>query len=341
VKLDLPLSVGGADAAEAARRLAEAGVDGAYAFEGPNDVFVPLARAAGAAPIDLYSNIAVSFPRSPVHLAHTAWDLAHLSGGRFLLGLGSQVRAHVERRFGAEFAHPARRMAEQVDAVRAIFRAWQDGTPLDHRGEFWQLDLMPPLFRPNPLPSGPPPVLVAAVGPRMTEVAAAHADGVLLHPFTADRYVHDHTVPVLDAALAAAGRRRDGFVVVGGAIAALSGAGCDQQTADDAARGLVASYGSTPAYRPVLDAVGHGELQPELRTLTPAGRWAEMGGLVDDAVLASIVLRGTAEEVATQLLERYAGVADRVGVTLPHAVDLADVAALADAVAAAVAARGV
>ncbi len=331
MKLDVPLSVGGHDAADAARALAEAGIDGTYTFEGPNDVFVPLARAAGAAPIDLYSNIAVSFPRSPTHLAHTAWDLQRLSGGRFLLGLGSQVRAHVERRYGAQFAHPAARMADQVRAIRAIFAAWQDGQPLHHDGEFWQLSMMPPLFNPGPLRSGPPPVLVAAVGPLMTRVAIADADGVLLHPFTSDRYVAATTGPAVEAALTGAAKPRGAVTVVGGAIAAIAGTAADQATADDAARNLVAFYGSTPAYRPVLDAEGHGELQPELRDLTRAGRWGDLAAAVDDDVLASIVVRGTPEQVARQLRARYDGLADRVGITIPHPIDLADVAALATA----------
>lgn len=310
MKLDVPLHDVSA-AADDARALAEVGVSGAFTFEGPNDVFVPLARAAGAAEIDLYSNIAVSFPRSPVHLAHTAWELARLNHGRFLLGLGSQVRSHVERRYGAAFAHPARRMADQVDAVHAVFDSWQEGAPLAHRGEFWQLDLMPPLFRPPPLDTGPPPVLVAAVGPRMTRVAVEHADGILLHPFTTDAYVASVSGPQLANAAA-------GFVVVGGAIVAMADNPDDQERADDAARALVAFYGSTPAYRPVLDSVDHGELQPELRTLTAANRWSEMAALVDDSALASIVVRGDPASVATGLHRRYGPLASRVAVTLPH-----------------------
>jgi probable F420-dependent oxidoreductase len=331
MKLDLPLSTGGPDAADAARLLADAGIDGTYTFEGPTDVFIPLARAAGAAPIDLYSNIAVSFPRSPVQLAHTAWDLQRLNNGRFLLGLGSQVRAHVERRYGAQFDHPAARMADQVAAIKAIFASWQDGTPLHHDGRFWKLNLMPPLFNPGPLPSGPPPILVAAVGPRMTAVGIGEADGVLLHPFTADPFVHDQTRPAIEHALQQSNRDRGDVTVIGGAIVALAGEGADQKTADDATRALVAFYGSTPAYRPVLDAVGHGDLQPELRTLTKEGRWAEMSSVVDDDVLSAIVIRGTATEVAAQLHHRYDGVADRVGMTLPHVVDPSDLAALAAA----------
>ena len=316
--LDVPLHV--ADVAS----LVDAGVGGAFAFEGPGDVFVPLARAAGA-PIDLYSNIAVSFPRSPTHLAYTAWDLQRLSNGRFMLGLGSQVRAHVERRFGAAFDRPAARMADQVDAIRAAFRSWQDGERFEHHGEFWDLDLMPPLFNPGPLPHGPPPILVAAVGPQMTRVAARHADGILLHPFTSTRFVHEQTLPPLADV-------RAGFLIVGGAIVAVAGADEDQSVADEAARGLVAFYGSTPAYRPVLEAEGHGDIQPELRELTRQGRWAEMSALVDDTVLASIVLRGTPDEVASQVRTRYGDTVTRVAVTVPHPISTSTLADLAAAV---------
>lgn len=319
MKLDVPLHVFGGDPARGSRQLAEIGIDGAFAFEGPHDVFIPLTLAAGA-PLDLYSNIAVSFPRSPAHLAQVAWDLQHLSGGRFMLGLGSQVRAHVERRFGAAFDRPAARMADQVAAVRAIFDTWQHGTPLAHRGEFWQLDLMPPLFAPPPSPWGPPPVLVAAVGPHMTRAAARHADGILLHPFTSTRYVQQVTVPVLESALDDAGRQRSSFSVVGGAIVAMANDAADQGQADDAARALVAFYGSTPAYRPVLDIEGHGELQPVLRRLTGEGRWAEMAQLVDDEVLSTVVLRGDPTDIARQLLDRYGNLADRVAITIAHPV---------------------
>jgi len=321
MKLDVPLYVGGPDARASAVALAEAGASGCFTFEGPEDVFIPLARAAGAAQVDLYSNIAVSFPRSPVHLAHTAWDLSRLNGGRFLLGLGSQVRAHVERRYGSSFDRPAARMADQVDAVRAVFDCWQHGTPLAHDGPFWKLDLMPPLFRPQPLPDGVPPILVAAVGPLLTDVAVRHADGILLHPFTSTPYVHEHTAPRLAAAPA-------GFTVIGGAIVALAADELDQRVADDAARALIAFYGSTPAYRPVLDSVGHGELQPELRRLTREGRWDEMTSLVDDTVVSSVAVRGTPGEVAEQLLDRYDGIAGRVAVTLPHAPSMTLLAGL-------------
>ncbi len=327
MRLDLPLHTIGGDPAEAARILADLGVSGAYSFEGPNDVFVPLIRAAGA-DLDLYSNIAVSFPRSPMHLAHTAWDLARLTSGRFLLGLGSQVRPHIERRYGSVFDHPAARMADQVDAIKAIFARWQDGTPLNHRGRFWTIDLMPPLFDPGPLPWGPPPVLVAAVGPLMTAAAVAHADGILLHPFTTDAFVDQDSL----AQIAHAGPA-DGFAVIGSSIVALAGGSVSQHDADEAARGLVAFYGSTPAYRPVLEREGLGELQPLLRVMTKENRWEEMASVVTDDVLDLIVIRGQADEVAERLRRRFGDRVDRVGVTIPHHVDPAVITDLVRALA--------
>lgn len=324
LKLDLPLHTVAGEPAEAARVLAASGVSGAYSFEGPNDVFVPLIRAAGA-DIDLYSNIAVSFPRSPVHLAHMAWELQQLTGGRFMLGLGSQIKPHIERRYGAAFDRPAERMADQVDAIRAVFAAWQDGVALNHDGPFWKLDLMPPLFNPGPLEWGPPPILVAAVGPLMTAAAADHADGILLHPFSSERFVQERSIPQIVACAP-----RDDFVVIGGAIAAIGSDWVSQADADEAARGLVAFYGSTPAYRPVLDIEGHGELQPELRRLSKENRWDEMSRLIDDTVLDAVVVRGSATEVAAKLRARFDGVAQRVAVTVPHGLDPATIKELTD-----------
>jgi len=181
--------------------------------------------------------VAISFPRSPTHLAQTAWDLQRFSGGRFLLGLGSQVRAHVERRFGAAFEHPVDRMADQVRAIHALFRCWADGTALRHDGPYWKLDLMPPLFRPVPLDGPPPPVLVAAVGPRMTAMATELADGVILHPFTTSAHLHDTTMRAVHDGLAAAGRARRSFTVIAGAMVALGADGPQQRASFEAARG--------------------------------------------------------------------------------------------------------
>jgi probable F420-dependent oxidoreductase len=330
--LDAPLFIAGPDGAAAAPVLAEAGLDGAFAFEGPEDVFVPLARAAGAAELDLYSNVAIAFPRSPTHVAHTAWDLQRLSGGRFMLGLGSQVKAHVERRFGAAFDHPVDRMADFVGAVQDVMAAWRDGTKLEHQGPYWSLDLMPPMFRPAPLDGDPPPVHVAALGPRMTAMATAAADGVILHPFTTDRYLQDHSLAAIDAGLGAAARDRDRFTVIAGAIMAVGSDADEQKAAREGARANIAFYGSTPAYRGVLESVGRGELQPELRELTRNQGWDQLRGLVDDELVEQVAICGDPDEVADKLVARCNGGVDRVAMSFAYGVRIETVAALATAV---------
>src|SRR6478736_7234669 len=187
--LDVQLDGRPGQAAVRARELVDAGAAGLFTFEGPHDVFLPLAAAAAAGvETDLMTNVAIAMPRSPMHLAHAAWDLQLMSQGRFRLGLGSQVRPHIENRYGATWSPPAARMREIVLAVQAILAAWQDGTPLDFRGEHTRHTLMPPTFVPGPNPYGPPPVLLGALGPEMTRTAAGVADGLLVMPF----HSHNH-----------------------------------------------------------------------------------------------------------------------------------------------------
>lgn len=329
--IDTLLVASPAQATERARALAATGVDGLFTFEGPWDVFLPLVLAAEATDRFLYSNVAIAFPRSPMHLAVQANDLQTLSGGRFALGLGTQVRAHVERRYGATWGRPVAHLAEWVAAVRAIQDRWQHGTPLDFRGEWTEHTLLPPTFDPGPNPHGPPPIWLGALGPRMTELAATVADGLLIHPFSTDRHLGEVTLPRVDAALAAAGRPRPELTVVGQAILAVGRTEAEQQAADDGVRSLLGFYGSTPAYRPVLDTHGWGELQPRLRQLTREGRWDDLPSLVDDEVLATIAVRGTPAEAAAELRRRFAGRVDRLAVYAPYA--LAD-DALAEVVAA-------
>ena len=192
--------------APVATRARAAGYDGVWSAELNHDPFLPLARAADAAAgMDLGTSIAVAFARSPMTLANTAWDLQALTGGRFLLGLGSQVRAHIERRFSMPWSRPAARMREFILALRAIWASWQDGTKLDFHGEFYTHTLMTPMFDPGPIPEGPPRVLLAAVGEAMTRVAGEVADGLLVHGFTTQRYVREVTLPTLDAGLRRSG----------------------------------------------------------------------------------------------------------------------------------------
>lgn len=312
-----------------AEALAATGVDGLFTFEGPHDVFFPLVLAAGAGVgCDLYTNVAIAFPRSPMHLAHQAWDLAALSGGRFALGLGTQVRAHVERRYGSTWSSPVARMAEWVAAYRAIADRWQLGSPLDFEGVHTRHTLMTPAFDPGPLPSGPPPIWLGALGPRMVALATEVADGLLVHPFTSDRHLGEVTRPRVEAGLGAAGRSADDLTVVGQAVLACTTDPAAQADLDTAARWLVGFYGSTPAYAPVLATEGRADLHPELRRLSREGRWDEMAGLIDDDLLDAVVLRGDPASVAGRLRDRYAGFADRVALSTPGGITDEALAAL-------------
>ena len=305
-----------------AHELAEAGFDGAFTFEGPHDVFTPLVLAAGSgADLDLTTNVAIAFPRSPVHLAHQAYDLHLLSRGRFRLGLGSQIKPHIERRYGAAWSHPVERMRETVLATKAVLDCWQTGAPLDFRGEFTTHTLMPPVFNPGPNPFGVPRILVGALGPRMLAMTAAVADGLLVHPFNSDRFVREHVLVGVESGLGVAGRRREEFEIMNQHIVVCGRDEEEQAHADAAARWLLAFYGSTPAYRPVLDCEGYGDLQPELRRLTKEDRWDELPGLIDDTLLQRLTVRGTPEEVAIAVAGRSGGLVDRVGLTFPNEVD--------------------
>ncbi len=310
-----------------ADELAATGVDGLFTFEGPNDVFLPLALAAETG-CDLYTNVAVAFPRSPMHLAHTAWDLAKLSDGRFALGLGTQVKAHVERRYGATWSSPVTRMAEWVAAYRAIAARWQDGTPLAFEGDHTRHSLMTPAFDPGPLPWGPPPIWLGALGPKMVHLATEVADGLLVHPFTSDRHLAEVTLPRVAEGLAASGRPRAELTVVGQSIVGATSDPARQADLDTAARWLVGFYGSTPAYAPVLETEGRAHLHPELRRLSREGRWDEMAALVDDDLLDAVVLRGDPATVAARLVDRFGGRADRVALSTPGGVADEDLAAL-------------
>ncbi|WTW93156.1 TIGR03617 family F420-dependent LLM class oxidoreductase [Streptomycetaceae bacterium NBC_01309] len=325
--LDVPLH----QAAERSRELRDAGFDGVFTFEGPHDVFLPLVPAA-AEGLDVMTNIAVAFPRSPVHLAHAAYDLHLASQGRFRLGLGTQIKAHVERRYGAVWSRPVERMAETLRAVRTVLDCWQTGERLDFHGDFFDLTLMPPTLSPGPNPYGTPPLLAGGVGPRMLRMVAATADGLLVHPFNTDAYLRGHLLPPVEAGLAEAGRTRDDFAVVLDVIVAAARTEEEHQRALAGARAMVAFYGSTPAYRPVLEAEGYGDLQPELHALVKAGRWADIPAAVDDTLLHRLVAVGTPAEAARILAARaeLAG-ADRLGFYLPYRAESECVAEVLDA----------
>ncbi|MFF2553231.1 TIGR03617 family F420-dependent LLM class oxidoreductase [Nocardia sp. NPDC058058] len=306
--LDVWLNVPVAESAARARELRAAGVDGVFTFEGAHDVFLPLTLAADSG-LGLMTNVAIAFPRSPIHLAHAAYDLQLLSGGRFRLGLGSQIRPHIERRYGSTWSRPVDRMGDTVAAVREILRAWQTGERLNHRGEFWQHTLMPPNFDPGPNPHGVPPVLVGALGPRMTEMAARVADGILVMPFNTERHFRERTLPAIDRGLAGADRP---FEIIAEAIVAMGHSDEEIDTARQSVRNLLSFYGSTPSYRPVLEVEGWADLQPELNLLSKQGRWQEMAKLIDDPMVDALTVSGTPAQCAARIRDRFGDRISRV-----------------------------
>jgi probable F420-dependent oxidoreductase len=318
-----------ASAGDRAVELEQLGYDGAFTAEGPHEPFLPLALAAVRTErLELMTNIAVAFARSPMEMAQMANDLQLASRGRFVLGVGSQIKPHIENRFAMPWSRPAARMAELVRAVKAIQACWQDGTPLRFEGEFYRHTLMTPFFSPGPNPFGPPPVFVAALGPRMTRVAAEAGDGLLIHPFHSGQFVQEHSAPAVADGLARSGRDPGGFTFAATVILAT---GTTESEADRAAVGvrrLLAFYGSTPAYRVVLDAHGWGDLQPDLNRLSKQGRWDEMTGVIPDEVVDALVVQGPPETIAAAVALRYAGVVERVSFSTPYDIEPSTVAAV-------------
>jgi probable F420-dependent oxidoreductase len=305
---------------EAAALAAEAdGYAGITVPETQHDALLALSLAARATErITLQTGIAVAFSRNPMTLAMQANDVQLVSGGRLELGLGSQVKAHIERRFGMPWSRPAARMEEFVSAVRAIWKCWETGERLRFEGEFYTHTLMTEFFDPGPNPHGNPPILLAAVGERMTEVAGRVSDGLLAHALTTESYLREVTFPALTRAR---GGSLDGFVVT---LPVFSVLGADPQARAKAEAGVrrqIAFYGSTPAYRPVLDHHGWGELAEKLNRLSRQQAWDEMATAIDDDVLAAFALAGTPAELAARIEERYGDLADRVSLYTPYDVD--------------------
>lgn len=292
-------------AGESARRIADLGADGAFSFEGQHDVFFPLLVAAEHTDLALMTNLAIAGPRSPVHLAHAAYDLQVFSRGRFRLGLGSQIRAHIEKRYGSQWGQPANRLAESVAAVKAVLAAWEGQAPLDFRGDFFTHTLMPPNFNPGPNPYGRPPVLMGALGPVMTRKAAEVADGLLVMPFNSTRHFTERTLPALAEGLRRSQRQRDDLQVVAQVMVAVGSSEEELAAAVNGVASLIAFYGSTPNYRVVLDVEGWGDLQPRLNALSKSGGYAEMRALITDEMVATYGVVGTPAQCAEQIQNRY------------------------------------
>lgn len=297
---------------EQAKELEAMGYSGLMTAETGNDPFFPLLVAAQhTKKVELATSIAVAFARTPMTLANIGHDLNAASEGRFILGLGSQIRAHITKRFSMPWSSPADRMREFILAMRAIWANWHDGVPLEFTGKFYTHTLMTPMFTPTNNEFGAPKVFLAAVGPRMTEVAGEVADGVIIHAFTNEKYLRETTLPALERGFEKAGKSRSDFQISYPAFVVTGSTEEEVKKADLLTRRQIAFYGSTPAYKPVLEAVGAGELQGELNAMSKQGRWEEMGTLIDDSLLNEFAIVADIDQVATKFKARYGGLVDR------------------------------
>ena len=300
------------DAGKLAANFESEGYDGVYTFEGPHDPFLPLSIACGTtSTIDLMTSVAIGFARNPMILANLGYDLQLMSKGRFTLGLGSQIKPHIEKRFSMPWSSPAKRMGEMVAAIKAIWNAWQFKEPLNFRGEFYSHTLMTPFFNPGENPFGIPKILMAAVGPMMLKAAAENADGIIVHPFHSAKSFHELTLPALN------NRFQDNdFEVVIGLIVGL---GTTQDEIDQAklsCASQISFYGSTPAYKGMLEVHGFEDLHLELNRLSKQGEWIKMREIIPDEVLQKFAIIGTPAEVGKELLSRYDAKIARVQPTI-------------------------
>ena len=325
MKVDGGIGTNLANAGAQAKELEAAGYTGGWTAETSHDPFLPLLMAAEHTDhLEVGTSIAVAFARNPMLLANIGWDLQAFSKGRFVLGLGSQIKPHITKRFSMEWSHPAARMREMIMAIRAIWDTWENGAPLAFRGDFYTHTLMTPFFTPDRADLagfGVPKIFLAGVGELMTEVAGEVCDGFLCHGFTTEKYLREVTLPALARGRAKAGKTMEGFEIVGPSFVVT---GADEQAMDAAAAGTrqqIAFYGSTPAYRPVLDLHGWGGMQDELNTLSKQGKWVEMGNLITDEILETFAVVGEPERVAPELQRRYGDVIQRISFYAPYKSD--------------------
>ncbi|MBV1892804.1 MAG: LLM class F420-dependent oxidoreductase [Ilumatobacteraceae bacterium] len=322
--------------AENAAAVEAAGYSGAWTAEVAHDPFLPLLLAAEhTTDLELGTSIAVAFARNPMTLANTAWDLQAYSGGRFILGLGSQIKPHITKRFSMEWSQPAARMREMILAIRAIWNTWLTGEKLAFRGQFYTHTLMTPFFTPAATDLngfGPPKIFLAGVGELMTEAAGEVCDGFICHGFTTEKYLREVTLPALERGRAKAGKTMEGFEIVGPSFVVTGNSDAEIETAATATRQQIAFYGSTPAYRKVLEIHGWGGLQEELNSLSKQGEWEAMGALINDEILNTFAVVGKPEAVAPELSNRYGDIIQRISFYAPYDSDPERWASVIDAV---------
>ncbi len=319
MRIDAELAVGSPAEVPGLARKAEAyGFDCLWVNETKHDPFVQLSLAAGTtSKMGLGTSIALAFTRSPTSLAYAAWDLQSVSEGRLILGLGSQVKGHIERRFGMKWEAPAPKMKEVVLALRAIWESWEKGTKLDFRGRYFHLDLMTPFFNPGPIDHPSIPVYVAAVNDGMCRAAGAVADGVHVHPLHTVRYLREAIRPALEAGAAKTSRKAGGVTVAASLFAAVGETSQEVEKAREALRQQIAFYASTRSYRKVMELHGWGDVCDRLHALSLKGEWRRMGSEVGEEMLSEFVVEGSWGEIGAIVKKRYGELVDRVRMYLP------------------------
>ena len=301
--------------AAAAKQAEDDGADAVTASELKHDPFTPLAFAAMATQrVSLVPSVAIAFPRSPMVVANLAWDIHRHSKGRFVVGLGSQIKAHNERRFSTPWVAPAARLGEYIESLRAIFRCWETGEKLIYQGKYYNFSLMTPEFSPGPQGLPMPPIAMAAVGPLMLKTAARVADSVRLHGFATREYLEKVVRPLIAEELAARGKSFENFEVTGGGFVATGPDAASVRAAAETVRYRVAFYGSTPAYRGVFDLHGVSDLGVKLTEMSKQGQWGQMAAQVPDEVLDLFVARATYDELPAAIEKRYGGIVDTVSI---------------------------
>ena len=310
---------------EYARKVEAMGYDCLWSSETQHDPYLPLGVAATVTSrIKLGTNIATVFSRSPMITAHIAWDLQKASGGRFTLGLGTQVKAHNERRFSVKFESPAPKMAEAIRAIRAIWNTWQTGAKLDFKGRFYTFDVMTPFFNPGPIEHPQIPIFIAAVNPFMCGVAGELCDGLHVHPFNSPKYLREVVHPAVEEGLRKSGapgrtsptpRPRSWWWATRRRSGPSRRAMVKQQ---------IAFYGSTRTYQPVLAAHGWEDVAPKLHKKSVEGDWAGMADLITDEMLDAYAVTATYDKLRDALVARYGGLLDRTALYQPYQPSLDD-----------------
>jgi probable F420-dependent oxidoreductase len=305
-------------AAEAARTAEALGFDGLWTAETQHDAFLPLVLAAEhTRRIQLGTAIAVAFARSPTELAYTAWDLQSLSQGRFILGLGTQVKAHIERRFGMPWDSPTARLREMILGMRALWNTWQTGAKLNFRGEFYKLTLMAPFFNPGPIEHPHIPIFIAGVNKGLCQLAGELCEGFHVHPFHSTRYLREVTLPNIALGLEKSGRTRADIQLSSSIFVITGQTPAEVETARQAVRAQIAFYASTPSYHAVMETHGWLDTAERLGMMAARQQWSDMAALIDDEMLEAFAVTGAPDELAGLIQRRYAGLLDRINYYVP------------------------